>query len=192
MVHIEEWRLIPDSDGYRLPIEAEWEYASRSGTVTQYSFGDEEGLASRFAVYGTNRTKICGSKLPNSWGLFDLHGNVMEWCQDWLGPDGSEEAVSDPVGSAIDKQWFRIIRGGYFNIGTLGITSSRREYSPFSNRVSHCGFRVARTVTPSEPGLTQSIDDCLHRSSLISQPATHLKTIRQILAYPAHARALGN
>src|SRR5581483_10128586 len=66
------WRLIPDADGYRLPTEAECEYACRAGTVTQYSFGDEEGLANRYAVLGMNHTLICGSKLPNGWGLFDL------------------------------------------------------------------------------------------------------------------------
>ena len=139
-----EWLLIPDAAGYRLPTEAEWEFACRAGTATQYSFGDEEGLANRFAVYGTNHTKICGSKLPNSWGLFDLQGNVAEWCQDWLAAYG-KEAVSDPVGSKMDKQWFRIMRGGDFNIGTMGITSGRRGYGAFSGRGLNLGFRVART-----------------------------------------------
>ena len=95
----EQWRLIPEADGYRLPSEAEWEYACRAGTVTQYySFGNDELAANRYAVYGTTRTKICGSKLPNGWGFFDLHGNVMEWCQNWHGPYGSALHVSDPTG----------------------------------------------------------------------------------------------
>jgi formylglycine-generating enzyme required for sulfatase activity len=84
----------------------------------------------------------------NGWGLFDLHGNLEEWCRDWPGPYGSEEAVSDPVGSAADPQWFRIIRGGQFNNGTPAITSSGRWYRPLSARLDYIGFRVARTVAP--------------------------------------------
>ncbi len=144
----EGWRLLPDTNGYRLPTEAEFEYACRAGTVSQYSFGDEEALATRYAVQGTNRTQVCGSKLPNGWGLFDLHGNVMEWCQDWRGKYGAEEAVSDPMGPALDNKWYRTVRGGSFNYGSLANTSGRRDSYPFSNRLIYIGFRVARTVAP--------------------------------------------
>jgi len=152
----EDWRRIPDADGYRLPTEAEWEYACRAGTVTPYSFGDEEGLANRFAVYATNRPQICGSKLPNGWGLYDLHGNAMEWCQDWHGSYGSEASVSDPVGPLTvaslpenNRLWCRMTRGGSFTHGIMFMTTYRvdHHYQPLSRRLYYLGFRVARTVT---------------------------------------------
>ena len=144
----EQWRLIPGKGGYRLPTEAECEYACRAGTVTQYSFGDEEGLANRYAVLGMNHTLICGSKLPNGWGLFDLHGNVMEWCQDCMEPYGTQEAVIDPVELGHDQSVYRMLRGGSFNYGTMANTSGRRDGHPYYWTDFYIGFRVARSVTP--------------------------------------------
>jgi formylglycine-generating enzyme required for sulfatase activity len=72
--------------GYRLPTEAEWEYASRAGTVTSYYFGESRELLGRYAWYLDNseeRSWPVGSLLPNALGLFDMHGNVFNWCQDW-------------------------------------------------------------------------------------------------------------
>src|SRR5205823_2887430 len=78
------WQLVPGAGGYRLPTEAEWEHACRAGTTTEYISGDDERFLGSYAVYLSNQTAICGSRMPNPWGLFDVHGNVYEWCQDWL------------------------------------------------------------------------------------------------------------
>ncbi|MEO2017004.1 MAG: SUMF1/EgtB/PvdO family nonheme iron enzyme [Fuerstiella sp.] len=90
------WRLIPGANGYRLPTEAEWEYACRAGSTTTFSYGDEESLLDRYAVINSSRTelvgsKLVGSKLPNGWGLFDVHGSVYKWCHDlWPVPQRSD------------------------------------------------------------------------------------------------------
>jgi formylglycine-generating enzyme required for sulfatase activity len=97
---------------YRLPTEGEWEYACRAGSTSQFCFGDDESLLSEYAWYinnSDNRTHPVGTKKPNAWGLYDMHGNVWEWVQDWYGnyPSGS---VTDPVGP--ERGGDRVDRGG--------------------------------------------------------------------------------
>ncbi len=127
---------------YRLPTEAEWEYACRSGTTTRYSFGDD---ASRFGDYGWcegTKTHPVGEKKPNAWGLYDMHGNVSEWCQDWYGlyPSGS---ATDPTGDTYVRS--RVCRGGCFGDGAGSCRSaSRFEYKPV-HRFNYLGFRVLRS-----------------------------------------------
>jgi formylglycine-generating enzyme required for sulfatase activity len=96
---------------YRLPTEAQWEYACRAGTTTQFSFGDDESDLGDYAWYRENsasKAHPVGGKQPNAWGLYDMHGNVCEWGQDWHGD--SSGAVTDPTGPADGSG--RVIRGG--------------------------------------------------------------------------------
>ncbi len=142
----EEWKLIPESDGYRLPTEAEWEFACRAGTTTRFSFGDDQRIAGRFAVFGTDHTEPCGTRLPNSWGLFDVHGNVTEWCQDWEEHYSADPEVVDPTGPARHNELRRIVRGGYFFWSYLSLNSGERDAIPHIVRNQSTGIRVVRTV----------------------------------------------
>ena len=132
---------------YRLPTEAEWEYACRAGTTTMYSFGDDE---SDLCDYGWSRensdgkTHPVGSKLPNAWGLYDIHGNAWEWCQDWLG-DYPRGSVTDPSGATSGSH--RVARGGIWNYYAASCSSGVRYGSMPSSRDFGDGFRVS--LSPS-------------------------------------------
>ena len=128
------------SGGYRLPTEAEWEYACRAGTTTAYSVGDS--LTKIDANIAGSNTKAVGSYKPNAFGLYDLHGNVFEWCEDWRGvyPAG---VVTDPKGPATGT--YRILRGGSFNYDGSNARSSFRYYYSPSKGNHRLGFRLART-----------------------------------------------
>jgi hypothetical protein len=116
---------------YRLPTEAEWEYACRAGTTTEYSFGDDERDLGKYEWFKDNSgdtTHAVGEKLPNGWGLYDMHGNVWEWCSDEEGSD-------------------RVFRGGSWSSSAGNCRSAYRfNYDP-SYRVSFLGFRLA--LSPS-------------------------------------------
>ena len=129
--------------GYRLPTEAEWEYACRAGTTTVYSFGDK--ITPKEANYSDSKIDkpvAVGSYKPNAFGLYDMHGNVFEWCENWYG-DYPAGAVTDPKGPSTGK--YRVLRGGAFNISESGARSSLRLYSSPTNRDFYFGFRLART-----------------------------------------------
>jgi formylglycine-generating enzyme required for sulfatase activity len=128
---------------YRLPTEAEWEYACRAGSKTAYSFDDEEGLLPEYGWFkrnSSNRTHTVGLLESNAWGLYDMHGNVWEWCSDRYGeyPKG---AVSDPTGPKEGS--FRVLRGGSWNDGAARCRSASRGWIDPSIRISGLGFRVA-------------------------------------------------
>ena len=128
--------------GYRLPTEAEWEYACRAGTSTAYSFGDSltRSDANFYAGYEKS-IKPVGSYKPNAFGLYDMHGNVLEWCNDWY-QKYPEAAVKDPQGPEDGK--FRVLRGGSFYSNLMGIRSANRDNHVPSLRYSLHGFRLAR------------------------------------------------
>lgn len=143
---------------YRLPTEAEWEYAARAGTQTLWSFGDD---VSQFEDYGwwegnTNResTKDVGMQLANPWGLYDIHGNVWEWVQDWYGADYyASSSSTDPPGPASGTS--RVLRGGSFANSDRLFTRSafRSEHkTPLTRNVS-AGLRLLRMET-SETAVT--------------------------------------
>ena len=132
------------SGGYRLPTEAEWEYACRAGTSTVYSVG--ASLKESDANYGdgdAGSIKSVGGYKPNAFGLYDMHGNVWEWCEDWYGAY-PVESVTDPKGPATGE--YRVLRGGSFDVDVSNARSSLRNYTSPSIRSANLGFRLARTA----------------------------------------------
>ena len=125
--------------GYRLPTESEWEYACRAGTTTAYSFGDS--LTKSDANIDSGDSKAVGSYKPNAFGLYDLHGNVWEWCEDWHGE--YPFAVTDPKGPATGNR--RVMRGGCFFDNALKAGSSFRHGLAPAPGEYRVGFRLART-----------------------------------------------
>jgi formylglycine-generating enzyme required for sulfatase activity len=142
---------IATNSAYRLPTEAEWEYACRAWiSDRRFIYGDDLGYTNltNYAWYYDNygdATHPVGQKLPNPWGLYDMHGNVYEWCQDWYGTYPSEIAV-DPQGPASGS--YRVIRGG--NWGSLAryCRSASRDGYP-EGRSFSLGFRVV--LAPGRP-----------------------------------------
>lgn len=131
------------ADGYRLPTEAEWEYACRAGTITRYAFGDDPTQLERSAWFGKDYSEgpfEVARKLPNSWGLYDMHGHVWEWCWDWYRPY-RRQAVTDPRSSQVPPSVLRgrVVRGGSPNDPpriTRQPSSERRILS--SDTTQHC------------------------------------------------------
>jgi formylglycine-generating enzyme required for sulfatase activity len=138
-------------DGYRLPTEAEWEYACRAGSATRYHFGDDAANLGAYDWYGDNsghKTHPVGQKRPNAWGLYDMHGNVWEWCWDGFGRDFyARSPDADPTGpsQAVD----RASRGGSWEDDLRICRSAVRYGSAPGNQRHDLGFRVARV--PSGP-----------------------------------------
>jgi len=130
---------------YRLPTEAEWEYACRAGSTSRFYFGDDEGRLKDYAWYVNNsgqETHPVAQKKPNTWGLYDIQGNVWEWCKDWYGkyPSGS---VTDPTGP--DGGSGRVLRGGSWYTAPRSVRCAlRNRYRPGS-RDNDIGFRLVRT-----------------------------------------------
>jgi len=149
------WACDFAADGYRLPTEAEWEYACRAGTTTAYSFGDDPQKLTAYAWVKGNADGTphpVGRKLPNAWGLFDLHGNVLEWCNDWYAADAyAAGSATDPRGPASGE--CRVLRGGGWRSPPKAATAAvRAKDAPTS--LDTClgypdyGFRCVRRVAP--------------------------------------------
>lgn len=126
---------------FRLPTEAEWEYACRAGATTAYSFGDM--ITQKDANFNGSSVKKIGSYKPNAFGLYDMHGNVREWCNDWFGEYPKEKLI-DPQGAL--KGDGRLIRNGSFLEGLQAIRSAARNdfFNP-DTRSYGVGFRLAMT-----------------------------------------------
>jgi formylglycine-generating enzyme required for sulfatase activity/serine/threonine protein kinase len=145
-----DWLSEQENVKYRLPTEAEWEYACRAGTTTQYFFGDDPAELEKYAWYDKNSDtsmKAVGTKLPNAFGLFDMHGNGGEWCRDFCGYDSYEPGpASDPVGPATGHS--HMLRGGSFIDVAAECRLALRNFGNSSGRFSFYGFRVVREVAP--------------------------------------------
>ncbi|MCC6698230.1 MAG: formylglycine-generating enzyme family protein [Candidatus Hydrogenedentes bacterium] len=145
------------ADGYRLPTEAEWEYACRAGSDTAYSFGDEERQLGSRAWFDENAeasTKPVGQKTPNAWGLYDMHGNVWEWCTD-VYSENAYETTSGPDPCNQTEGEGRVLRGGGWD-SPAELCRSATRYSEEPGLADVCfgyeeyGFRCVRREKATE------------------------------------------
>jgi formylglycine-generating enzyme required for sulfatase activity len=149
---------LPTGYVYRLPTEAEWEYSCRAGTATPFGIGDGKSLSSAQANFNGNfpyggaakgqylgRTTICGTYAPNAWGLYDMHGNLWEFCQDWYGPYPGGK-VTDPKGPATGSA--HVLRGGAYDSPGQGCRSAKRDSRSPDYRNTINGFRVVLASDP--------------------------------------------
>jgi formylglycine-generating enzyme required for sulfatase activity len=164
-----QWLSAKTGHYYRLPTEAEWEYACRAGTTTPYSFGSDEEKLDIYAWYEQNSDFVyqkVGTKLPNAWGLYDMHGNVMEWCLDGFVPDYSAlaPAATNPWNRPT-KPYPHVARGGSFDDPAVWLRSGARRPSDRTWKMTDpqlpkstfwlsdnkmIGFRVVRPLTVPE------------------------------------------
>jgi formylglycine-generating enzyme required for sulfatase activity len=129
-----------DGFRYRLPTEAEWEYACRAGTT-----GDYAGNVSEMAWYSENsgsKTHAVGGKQPNAWGLFDMHGNVWEWCQDLYHVTYDGAPTDGSAWLSVGEQKWQVLRGGSWSGNAASLRSASRNSRPPDNRSSSYSFRV--------------------------------------------------
>ncbi len=146
---------IPAGSHYRLPTEAEWECAARAGTTTRFSYGDDPTYGSLtnyawfldLAVLDLTVHPV-GQKLPNPWGLYDMHGNVWEWCQDWYGDQVGGVQI-DPTGPPAPNQFSsKVMRGGAYDYPNSSCRSASRLFFPAFNNDTDLGFRVVLVTGP--------------------------------------------
>lgn len=144
---------ITGSNGFRLPTEAEWEYACRAGSESEWQFQNENGPLDKYAWFNKNAYNAgepyphrVAQKSANAFGLYDMHGNVWEWCFDWYGPY-AQNAESDPTGRKDpDDVHRRVIRGGSYSSDAISCRSFNRSSLRQVAQTAGVGFRVARNV----------------------------------------------
>jgi len=151
------WRCNWRADGYRLPTEAEWEYACRAGATSRYGFGDDPAALGGYAWYAGNsngQRQPVASRRANAWGLYDMHGNVWEWCWDGYGSYSAKPA-RNPHGPLKWRAGGRVVRGGSFIYSPEALRSARRGVDEPAVMDSFVGFRCVRVppqpLAPSTP-----------------------------------------
>jgi formylglycine-generating enzyme required for sulfatase activity len=150
---VEFCRKLSQREGvtYHLPTEAEWEYACRAGSTTKYYWGDSDSNIGSYAWYGFDKgnagveTHEVGSKTPNAWELYDMSGNVLEWCSDWFDENYYNSSPrQDPRGPSSGSS--RVRRGGCWNLNAWVVRSSLRYWGTPDGGYHDSGFRVVREV----------------------------------------------
>jgi len=148
------WLSEKEGEKSHLPTEAQWEYACRAGSTTMWHFGDEVSALGEYARFGPRTgegTHPVGQKKPNPWGLYDMHGNVWELCQDWWGDwYYATSPRDDPQGPSEGLD--RVHRGGCWLHPPALCRSASRSICGLDHRTTDCGFRVARTIPWPEVG----------------------------------------
>jgi formylglycine-generating enzyme required for sulfatase activity len=145
---IDKLNQMEGTDQYRLPTEAQWEYAARAGTQTRFHSGENLLRSAWYYHNSSSQTHPVGQKTANAWGLYDMHGNVKEWVRDWYSnyPSGS---VTDPelpsVKGARPDRDRRIYRGGGYSSNEQECRSARRNYTPSNSHLNDLGFRLIKT-----------------------------------------------
>ena len=143
-----KWLSKKTGQSYRLLTEAEWEYVARAGTTTKYSFGNSKSSLGNYAWYSSNsgiKTHTVGTKQPNPWGLYDIHGNVYEWCEDRY-TNSYKSTPRDGTDNSSGSQNKKVLRGGSWNYTSSVMRSAYRSRSGTSIRSGGSGFRLARIL----------------------------------------------
>jgi len=149
-------RIVPNSNGYRLPTEAQWEYACRAGTTTAFYNGNNYNDVGNIAWYenNSNTPQEVGKKQPNSWGLYDMLGNIQEMCWDFADEYTADDKInpSGPIKEGVDYEGvndkypgsYRVMRGGCYGSNAEGIRSAFRDVMEHFMRFRWVGFRIVR------------------------------------------------
>jgi len=194
-----------NASGYRLPTEAEWEYACRAGTATKYSFGNGPRRLSKHAWFKDSANRFphpVGQKAPNPWGLRDMHGNVWEWCHDFYSEDYKGSGTQDPRGPTAGEE--RVLRGGSWGSGAESCRSSAR-YSEAPGFADVCfgydayGFRCVRKASTSNPHPPKTGTNPAGKTGFVYDPiylqhktsAGHPETPRRLMAIANGLRQAG-
>jgi formylglycine-generating enzyme required for sulfatase activity len=185
------WKCNFEADGYRLPTEAEWEYACRAGSTTRFCFGDAENELSQYAwLKSTSQGKPhpVGEKRPNRWGLFDVHGNVWQWCNDWYGQTYyTESSADDPHGPATGEM--RVLRGGAWDSTPDKCRSAYRhkEVPVFADAcfgADSYGFRRARKAGTSDQPKQVAVPIAKEDGLKVKDPQTKVEKSKSAVKPP--------